>query len=275
MLAAVGIAKTPSLDWFYIGMRLRYVKPMQESRKPPANRGPSRGLFGRLAFALHRFLDLQVASVIAEAAPWLRARSGSVLEVGCGDQPYRSFLPRQCAYTGLDWARADSEFSMQHAPDVVYYSGTRFPFGDDRFDSLFHTEVLEHVPDYRIFLSECRRVMKPGGEMMFSVPFQARFHFIPHDYWRFTKSGLEIILVEAGFEDIRVSARGTDVVVAAYKVVSVFYRVAHGGFWGKAVFVAFSWLVAFLLCFAHAAMAFGLGSSDDCLGYSVVVCRPL
>lgn len=99
---------------------------MQESRKPPVNRGPSKGLFGQLAFALRRFLDLQVSSVTADAAPWLNTRSGSVLEVGCGDQPYRSFLPGQCAYTGLDWTHADSEFSMQHAPDVVYYSGMRF-----------------------------------------------------------------------------------------------------------------------------------------------------
>ena len=31
------------------------------------------------------------------------------------------------------------------------------------------------------------------------MPFAARWHFIPHDYWRFTPSGLERLLSAAGF----------------------------------------------------------------------------
>jgi SAM-dependent methyltransferase len=163
---------------------------------------------------------------------------------------------------------------MRGLGDVIHYSGEIFPFGDQSFDAVFHTEVLEHVADYRVFLRECFRVLKPGQEMMFTVPFQARFHFIPIDYWRFTESGLVTILRDAGLEPLRVSARGTDLAVAAYKVVSVFYRFAHGGIFGKAIFIAFSWLVVLLLCVAHVCMIFGLGSSDDCLGYSVVAVRP-
>ena len=161
-----------------------------EARKPPPNRAPTDGLVGGLRFALRRFLDLQVASVVADLAPWLTARSGSVLEVGCGDQPYRAMLPGRCAYTGLDWEGSAAEFAVRRLPDVVYYQGDVFPFGEGAFDALFHTEVLEHVANYRLFLQECRRVLKPGGEMMFTVPFQARFHFIPVDFWRFTKSDI-------------------------------------------------------------------------------------
>ena len=43
---------------------------------------------------------------------------------------------------------------------------------------------------------------RPGGELMFTVLFQARFHFIPVDFWRFT-SGLELILAEAEFSDVQ------------------------------------------------------------------------
>jgi hypothetical protein len=109
---------------------------------------------------------------------------------------------------------------------------------------------------------------------MFTVPFQARFHFIPVDFWRFTKSGLELILAEAEFSDIRVQPRGSDLVVACYKVVSVLYRSAYGGILGKTVFVVFSWLTVLLLCLAHLCMALKLGSPDDCLGYSVFASRP-
>ena len=245
-----------------------------EARKPPPNRVSADTPIGRIKFALRRFLDLQVHTVVSDLKPWLGQRSGSLLEVGCGDQPYRHLLPATCAYTGLDWEGATSEFSTLRNRDVVYYKGDVFPFADRSFDSVFHTEVIEHVPDYRRLLRECHRVVQPGGEIMLTVPFQARFHFIPYDYWRFTKSGLELILTDAGFSNVRVHARGTDLTVACYKVVSVLYRLAYGGPFGKIIFVAFSWLAVLLLCIAHFCTQFELGSADDCLGYSVMATRP-
>lgn len=228
-----------------------------------------------MQFWIRCFLDLQVASVVSDLFPWLKERSGSLLEVGCGDQPYRQTIPASCVYTGLDWDGSVSEFAIQKLPDVVYYKGDIFPFEDQSFDALFHTEVIEHIADYRLFLAQCHRVLKPGGKMMFTVPFQARFHFIPVDFWRFTKSGLELILTDAGFNDVQAKPRGTDLTVACYKTISVLYRFAYDGLWGKAVFLAFSWLVVALLCVAHICNRFKLGSGDDCLGYSVTASRPL
>lgn len=40
-------------------------------------------------------------------------------------------------------------------------------------DVIFHGDVLEHVPDDRAALAECRRVLKPGGVLLFTVPFYA------------------------------------------------------------------------------------------------------
>ena len=130
-------------------------------------------------------------------------------------------------------------------------------FDDAEFDSIFHTEVLEHVFDVKTLLSECRRVLRPGGEMLLTVPFQARFHYIPHDYWRFTPSALRRMLEEAGFEEIDVRPRGTDLTVAGYKGVGVTYLAPVG---------------ALALGVGHLSLALRLGSPDDCLGYTVV-CR--
>jgi len=44
-------------------------------------------------------------------------------------------------------------------------------FEDESFDVVIHSDVLEHVPDYRRALTEMRRVTRPGGGMFFSVPF--------------------------------------------------------------------------------------------------------
>ena len=158
---------------------------------------------------------------------------------------------------------------MSNNDEVVSYSGETFPCADSLFDALFHTEVLEHVFEYRNFLAECRRVLKPDGEMMFTVPFQARFHFAPHDYFRYTPSALGALLEEAGFADVKIDPRGTDVTVAAYKVVAVFFRWAYGNLGSKALFLLTSPVTFLLLALAHISIIFRLGSPDDCLGYSV------
>ena len=240
-----------------------------EDRRPPPNQAAGGTLGGALKVKVRQFLDLQVATVTADVHAWLAERSGSVLEVGCGDQPYRPFVPAGCTYTGLEWERARTDFAMQANPDTVYYDGGAFPFPDATFDNLFHTEVLEHVADYRSFLGECRRVMKPGAPLLLSVPFQARYHFIPHDYWRFTPAGLQAILEEAGFTGVRVEPRGTDLTVALYKSVAVFYRLAYRGPLGKLAFAGFSPAVVAMLSAAHASIKLGVGSKDDCLGYTV------
>lgn len=38
-------------------------------------------------------------------------------------------------------------------------------------DIVMHFDVLEHIPDWRLGLIECRRVLKPGGVMFFTIPF--------------------------------------------------------------------------------------------------------
>jgi SAM-dependent methyltransferase len=49
---------------------------------------------------------------------------------------------------------------------------TRLTFGDARFDFVLTFDVFEHIPRYEAALGECVRVLKPGGWLMFSVPFR-------------------------------------------------------------------------------------------------------
>ena len=215
-------------------------------------------------------LDLQVCTVVGDCAPWLRRRQGTLLEVGCGDQPYRHFVGSSCAYVGLDLAHGDATFGTGSVDGVAHYAGGTFPHPDGAFDSVFHTETLEHVVDPAGFLHECARVLRPGGETCFTVPFQARFHYIPHDYWRFTPAALAMLMERAGFEEVRVSARGTDVVVACAKVLGVCYRL---GLARPLVVPLLGPMIGAAVVLAHAALRFGWGSPDDCLGYTVTARR--
>lgn len=245
-----------------------------EIRRPPRNALAARpGRLGALIGRLQWLADLQVFTASRDAARWLRARRGTLLEVGCGEQPYRRYVPAGCRYTGIDRAEAGDRFRMPARPDVTLYAGDTFPVETAAMDGLFHTEVLEHVLETGAFLDECARVLKPGAEMFFTVPFQARYHFKPHDYFRFTPAALTHLLAAHGFTAIAVAPRGNDIAVAGYKVAAIPFRWACEGAAGKALFVAAIPLTVAALLVAHAALALALGSDDDCLGYSVTARR--
>lgn len=240
----------------------------------PPNLPPGPAWRGRLSFSLRKIADLQVASVLHELEAWMQDLTGPVLEVGCGAQPYRHLLPSRCVYQGLDWDQAETCFSYR-TPDTTYYSGGRFPFPDATFAHLFHTEVIEHVFETREFLNECYRVIAPGGTMFFSVPFQARYHYIPNDFWRFTPASLQRLAANAGFEEIAIQSRGTDVTVATYKVLALSFRWIGGGLLEKGLAVLCAPLAIAALAIGRLSLRFKLGSSDDCLGYAVVCRKPL
>ena len=240
----------------------------QENFHPAINLPPGGTLGGKTRFFVRLLLDLQVSSVLRQLRPWLKKRTGSLLEVGCGAQPYRHLIPAECRYTGLDWEGAEAAFSYR-GPDTFFYDGGRFPFRDGSFDALLHTEVLEHVYDYRLFLAECHRVLAPSGELFFTVPFQARYHYIPHDYFRYTPAALERLLAEAGFCRVRITPRGNDITVAAYKNISVLYRWLRSGPAGMVAGIQLAPLALPLLLVGWLSLRLPMGSSDDCLGYAV------
>lgn len=243
-------------------------KSTHENFPPPANLPPGNSLIQRGLYIFRQIADLQVASVLKDMKPWLEECHGNVLEVGCGAQPYRHLLPSTATYQGLDWEGAKKHFDYE-VDDVTYYDGKTFPFPDNHFDYIFHTEVLEHIFDYQNFTNECRRVLKPEGKLFFSIPFQARYHYQPNDYWRFTKSAIIRILSHSKLKATSIKTRGTDITVANYKVISVTYR------WLQSKSPS---VIAGLLCTpftviailaGHISILLNIGSPDDCLGYNV------
>ena len=68
------------------------------------------------------------------------------------------------------------------------------------FDFVLCTEVLEHVSEPRRVCAELHRVLRPGGQILVTVPFVGELHEEPHDYHRFTSHGIEATLADAGFE---------------------------------------------------------------------------
>lgn len=60
------------------------------------------------------------------------------------------------------------------------------PFEDASFDNVISLNTLEHIREDIQLLGEMVRILKPGGTMIFTVPFLYRVHGSPHDYHRHT-----------------------------------------------------------------------------------------
>lgn len=72
---------------------------------------------------------------------------------------------------GSEYLGATPPFGMTNQEGVRNESVTRLTFPDATFDHILCFDVLEHVPDYAKGLAECFRCLRPGGKLLFGVPF--------------------------------------------------------------------------------------------------------
>ncbi|HKZ42949.1 MAG TPA: class I SAM-dependent methyltransferase, partial [Candidatus Hodarchaeales archaeon] len=100
------------------------------------------------------------------------------LDIGCGDGVtlYKAMLAGgriigvDIEYSGLALARKQIENRMKQTPKLVNSSCYHLPFPDQSFDYVLSVEVIEHLAKPDQFLSEIRRVLRPGGIIVLTTP---------------------------------------------------------------------------------------------------------
>jgi SAM-dependent methyltransferase len=247
-----------------------------ESWRPPIF-GPGRSRWQRAHAAARRFFDLQASSIWKDLAVELPTVRGRLLDVGCGAQPYRRLLGSDVAYLGIDSIDAKAHFGYE-TPATRYFAGETWPVETGSIDVVLCAETLEHIVEPRAFLREMHRCLRPGGRVILTVPFAARWHFIPHDYWRFTPSGLTHLLTGTGFTDLTIYARGNPLTVACYKQMALFLPLllpqhpAPLRRWMLRLLGVLAAPVVVLLAAIGNASLRSKGG-DDCLGYTLLARR--
>lgn len=95
-----------------------------------------------------------------------------MLDLGCAFGFGTRILARRYDSFGVD---GSSRFIARAARTVrtarfALAKAEQAPFRDAAFDAVVCLEVLEHLTDEKLAVDEIRRVLKPGGELVVSVP---------------------------------------------------------------------------------------------------------
>jgi SAM-dependent methyltransferase len=130
------------------------------------------------------------------------------LDVGGGACPYYGiFEARAHEYVVSD---VEVYLTQEDARPIraIRSAAELLPFATNTFDVVLSNQVLEHVQDERLTVTESFRVLKPGGLFIGSVPHISPIHLEPHDYRRFTMLGLENLLTQNGFANVVIEGNG-------------------------------------------------------------------
>lgn len=131
---------------------------------------------------------------------WLESQgrayiTGRVLDVGCGNAPYRRLFPK-CEWVGLDSRPVAENVADAHS----------LPFEDSSFDTVLCTEMLHECVAPMVVVRECARVLKPGGHLVVTAP---NVH-LDDDLalWDIKRRGLDYLFASADLSGVQLGSTG-------------------------------------------------------------------
>jgi hypothetical protein len=106
------------------------------------------------------------------------------------------------------------------------------------------------------------------------VPWSARLHHLPYDFYRFSPYALNLLLKEAGFKDIKIISRGNELAVITNKLLIFLWGLLKPS---KKIYLLLNFsaialltpIFIFFLLISHLALMLPLPYSADPLGFSI------
>ena len=165
------------------------------------------GLAHRLPRVLRQHVlhfECAIEDAVTQFAGELPA-AARLLDAGAGESQYKAHFARH-RYTAVDLGVGDARWNYGALDTVADL--TRLPFRDAAFDAAIHIVTIEHLREPKMVLAEIGRVLRPGGQLLLVAPLEWEVHQAPHDYFRYTRHGLEYLLEGAGFGELRMEPVG-------------------------------------------------------------------
>jgi malonyl-CoA O-methyltransferase len=149
------------------------------SEKNTIDKQQSRRAFNRAAASYDAVAELQneIGDRLIERLDYIRLQPERILDLGAGTGLFSSALLkryRKADVIALDIAenmlqRVQSRGGWFRKPRCVCADGESLPFADNSFDFIFSNLMLQWCVDLEATLMELRRVLAPGGLLMFAT----------------------------------------------------------------------------------------------------------
>jgi ubiquinone/menaquinone biosynthesis C-methylase UbiE len=149
--------------------------------------------------------------------------SDQVLDLGCGMGDLTAELqPAAASILGVDVAEAALRRARARHPEIAFRLAEidgELPVEDNAFDVVWSSEVIEHVADTARWMSEVRRVLRPGGRLLLTTPSHGRLRLAVGGLERYseplgdhlhlyTARSLRELLAGFDFDQVEVRAAG-------------------------------------------------------------------
>ena len=133
-----------------------------------------------------------------------------VLDLGCGTGAFAVELAEHGEPVGADMSRLALDFARSRGSfGLVQADGSALPFQSESFDAAIGLDVFENIEADLAAITECARVLRPGGVLVLTVP-AFRTLWGPHDvalhhFRRYRRREVRDRLVAAGLTPVRLS----------------------------------------------------------------------
>lgn len=149
------------------------------------------------------FRDIKVMSVLRSLEYERLAKlelEGYVLDFGGGEKSLYNEQIETWMKDKTNYRYESANIDQTLSPTYLIEEGGKIPVADKKYDVVISLNTFEHVRDLRTALNEICRTLRPGGRLIFVVPFMFRVHGHPDDYIRGTPSFWKMILDQNGFD---------------------------------------------------------------------------
>jgi SAM-dependent methyltransferase len=167
-------------------------------------------------------MDRSVLDFVGRHLDEEEVRGMSVIEAGSrsvagAGQSVRPMIEK---YRPASYVGTDIEPGL-YVDEVCDAGELQMRFGDNRFDIVVTTEMLEHTLDWRRVVSNLKRVAKPGGALIVTTrSYGFPYHGWPQDYWRYELDDLRTIFSDFEIEAIEPDPEAPGVFMKARKPAS-------------------------------------------------------
>lgn len=169
-----------------------------------------------------RFLMRQSISRFGQTVSHTKGFSKCV-DIGSGTAPLKAAITRSL--------KVDRYYSVDIAPsDVtnIVSDACALPFPDNSVDLILSSEVLQGIPDHKLALDEMARILRPGGLMIVTFPFNfGECDF--RDFRRWTLNGMSSEIERTGCSVVKTDSRGGALLATVACWSSATFNLVPGG----------------------------------------------